>query len=94
VQEALTNVARHAGVTEATVRAWADAATLHVQVVDGGRGFDTGVVASASSGLSGMRERARFLGGRLGVESAPGGGTRLHAELPVADVVERRRGPR
>jgi GAF domain-containing protein len=93
VQEALTNVARHAGVTEATVRAWADAATLHVQVVDGGRGFDTGVVASASSGLSGMRERARFLGGRLSVESAPGGGTRLHAELPVTDVVEPRREP-
>lgn len=94
VQEALTNVARHAGVTEATVRAWADAATLHVQIEDRGRGFDTGVIASASSGLSGMRERARFLGGRLSVESAPGGGTRLHAELPVADVVERRRVPR
>lgn len=94
VQEALTNVARHAGVTAATVRAWADAATLHVQIEDRGRGFDTGVVASSSSGLSGMRERARFLGGGLSVESAPGGGTRLHAELPVADVVERRREPR
>jgi signal transduction histidine kinase len=91
VQEGLTNVARHAGAAEATVRAWADAATLHVQVEDAGRGFEPGVVPSSASGLSGMRERAALLGGRLSVESAPGAGTQLHAELPVDGPVERRR---
>lgn len=84
VQEALTNVARHAGVKAATVRAWADDATLSVQVEDAGRGFDPDAVSpGTSSGLAGMRERAALLGGSLTIESAPSGGTRLTAELPL-----------
>ncbi|MSS72151.1 MAG: sensor histidine kinase [Candidatus Latescibacteria bacterium] len=85
VQEALTNVARYAGVREATVRLRADRETLHVQVEDQGAGFDpeTALAARATSGLSGMRERAALLGGTLKVESAPGAGVRLQAELPV-----------
>jgi signal transduction histidine kinase len=85
VQEALTNVARHAGVARATVRVWRDERGVGVQVSDDGKGFDAdaALAAGRSTGLSGMRERAAALGGTLAIESAPGGGTRLQAELPL-----------
>jgi signal transduction histidine kinase/DNA-binding response OmpR family regulator len=96
VQESLTNVARHAGVPEATVRVWADPDTLHAQVEDHGAGFDPEAVlaAGSTSGLAGMRERALLLGGQLTVDSAPGGGTCVTAELPLADGRTERRGGR
>ncbi len=84
VQEALTNVARHARAAEAVVRLWADAAALGVQVEDEGSGFDpASVPPGATGGLSGMQERVTLLGGRLEIASRPGGGTRLTAELPL-----------
>jgi PAS domain S-box-containing protein len=86
VQEALTNVARHADVQEVTVRLWTRQATLSIQVEDLGKGFDPDVVmASETSGLAGMRERAILLGGQLKIDSRLGGGTRLIAELSIAD---------
>jgi signal transduction histidine kinase len=86
VQEALTNVARHAEVGEVTVRLWADRDTLGVQVEDQGAGFDveSALVRGTSSGLSGMHERVTLLGGQLTIESVPGVGTRLTAEFPLA----------
>ena len=84
-QEALTNVARHAAVGAAVVRLWAGDDGLGLQVEDRGQGFDLrAAVDGSSSGLAGMRERVALLGGRLRVESAPGSGTRLTAELPTA----------
>jgi len=85
VQEALTNVARHAGVSKVTVRAWADADALNVQVEDRGAGFDPALVAerATTSGLAGMRERATLLGGDLMIESVPGQGTLVMARLPA-----------
>jgi signal transduction histidine kinase len=84
VQEALTNVARHAGVTKAKVDIWAGAEFLGVRIEDAGRGFDVGAaLAARSSGLEGMRERSRLAGGRLDIESEPGRGTRLSLELPL-----------
>lgn len=85
VQEALTNVARHAGVSEVTVRLWVDQDTLSVQVEDQGGGFDpqAALTAADTSGLSGMYERVALLGGQLTVESAPGEGTRVTARLPL-----------
>lgn len=84
-QEALTNVARYAAVHEATVRLWVEEAMLCVQVEDEGVGFDPEITLATprSSGLVGMRERATLLGGHLTVESAPGRGTRVTAELPL-----------
>lgn len=84
-QEALTNVARHANVKAATVRLWVTDQTLAVQVEDKGVGFDAeaAMAAHVTSGLSGMRERVGLLGGRLTVESAPGAGTCVGAELPL-----------
>ena len=85
VQEALTNVARHSGVDEVTVRLWANREVLGVQVEDHGRGFDPDPVLAGggSAGLAGLRERAALLTGHLTVETRPGGGVRLTAEVPV-----------
>jgi signal transduction histidine kinase len=85
VQEALTNVARHAGVDQVTVRLWADQDMLGMQIEDQGTGFDpeAALAASDTTGLAGMRERAMLLGGQLTLESAPGAGTHVTAELPL-----------
>lgn len=85
VQEALTNVARHAGVQTASVNLWADAATLNVQIEDAGAGFDPALVRANhnSSGLAGMLERVTLLHGQFTVEAAPEAGTQITAELPV-----------
>ncbi|MBI4288588.1 MAG: response regulator [Chloroflexi bacterium] len=89
VQEALTNVARHAGVRRATVCIWNHNEAVCVEVSDRGNGFSEGGVRS-SNGLSGMRERARLLGGKLTVESAPGAGTRVCAEIPLPKATQLR----
>ena len=85
VQEALTNVARHAGVDKVAVRLWTEQGTLNVQIEDQGAGFDPehALVAEESSGLVGMRERAVLLSGELTIESTLGAGTRLVATLPL-----------
>jgi PAS domain S-box-containing protein len=84
VQEALTNVARHARVDGATVHLGAESGVLRVQIRDVGMGFDPTAAGKreASCGLLGMRERAVLLGGQLQVESAPGAGVQVVAELP------------
>jgi len=85
VQEALTNVARHAGVQEVAVRLAADQRVLRLEIEDRGAGFaPKGVEAHGrAGGLAGMRERALLLGGRLDVTAASGSGTRITAELPL-----------
>ena len=90
VQEALTNVARHAQTTEATVRLSTHRQTLLIEVEDNGAGFDVEAVIATSetSGLAGMRERVVLLDGQLTIESQPGGGTRLTAELRIIDRPE------
>lgn len=85
VQEALTNVVRHAGVEEVVVRVWANENLLGVEVEDHGKGFDAAAAMSSpiSSGLSGMRERVTLFGGEFAIESVPGQGTRLRVSLPL-----------
>jgi PAS domain S-box-containing protein len=85
VQEALTNVARHAGVSEAAVRLRRENAVLHLEIADRGRGFDAKAVLALgmTGGLSGIHERVRLLGGRLDFDSDPGRGTCLTVSLPV-----------
>jgi signal transduction histidine kinase len=84
VQEALTNVARHAGVPEVTVRLWADPDALFVAIAEQGRGFDPQTMrTSTSTGLSGMHERTALLDGSLTIDSALGAGTRVTATLPL-----------
>ncbi|KAA1422846.1 two-component sensor histidine kinase [Mumia zhuanghuii] len=78
VQEALTNVRRHANATHAWIEVSRSGHGVHVQVCDDGVGCDGSRVGH---GLTGIRERAEAYGGRLEVE-AVGGGTRLVAVLP------------
>jgi len=88
VQEALTNVARHAQAAEATVRISTHRQTLLIEIEDNGRGFDVESVmmAGETTGFAGMRERVVLLEGQFSVESQPGAGTRLIAELSIADT--------
>lgn len=90
-QEALTNVARHAGVGAATLRVWTNHHTLNLQIEDQGRGFDPEAVLATShtSGMAGMRERTMLLGGQLTIESNFGSGTSLTAELSIGDPSNR-----
>lgn len=87
VQEALTNVARHAGVGEVSVQALGREEGLALVVEDAGRGFMAlrGAGYPGSSGISGMRERARLVGGSVDVEPVPGGGVRVRAWLPFEE---------
>lgn len=84
VQEALTNVARHAETDRVVVQLFADDVALTVSVRDHGRGFDSSSNARGS-GLGGMRERAELLGGTFEIDAAPGEGVTVTAELPLED---------
>ena len=87
VQEALTNVARHARVDEASVRLESRPDGLELRIEDRGLGFEAGAAPRAAwGGLAGMQERARLLGGRVRIDSVPGRGTRIVAELPIHPV--------
>jgi signal transduction histidine kinase len=88
IQESLTNVARYAGIHEATVRLLANTTHLMLCVDDSGRGFDvsSSVAAQTTGGLSGMYERVQLIGGILTIDSMIGVGTRVIAELPLPCV--------
>lgn len=81
--EALNNISRHAEAGRVSVRLVSTPEQVRLTVEDDGRGFhETGVPADRH-GLAGMRERAALLGGGLEVDSAPGGGTRVTATVPL-----------
>ena len=89
VQEALTNVSKHAGARRVSVITEYRQGRLLAVVEDDGRGFNLAEVFGAAAarrrlGLIGMRERARMLGGEVEIESAPGSGTTLYVRVPVA----------
>jgi signal transduction histidine kinase len=83
VQEALTNVRKHADATVVRVRAELDGRDLVVAVTDNGRGFDPSVPVEGGLGLQGMDERARLMGGSLRVTSEPQGGTTIALSVPL-----------
>jgi len=86
VQEAMTNVVRHADATRVDVLAERDGDRVLVMVEDDGVGFDPEEIRSSDHlGLLGLRERAEALGGTLTLESAPGGGTTVVVEVPIVD---------
>ncbi|MCF7222764.1 sensor histidine kinase [Marilutibacter chinensis] len=83
-QEALNNVAKHAGAEHVLLRLVARGRDLQLQVADDGRGCDPqAVFAAGGSGLGGIRERLRLHGGRLELHSNPGDGARLRAIVPL-----------
>jgi len=88
VQEALTNVIRHAGAARAAVRLRYERAALLVEVADGGRGAaaDGAGQDGGGNGIAGMAERAASLGGTLEAGPRPGGGFRVRARLPLPEA--------
>lgn len=83
VQEALTNVRRHAAARRVVVRLVVDDAGARVEVGDDGVGFATDRAAKGY-GLDGMRGRVSEVGGAMDVASVPGGGTRVTVSIPAA----------
>jgi signal transduction histidine kinase len=87
VQEALTNVARHAGASECRVGLQRLSRAILISIDDDGQGFDQAPPAQAAArrglGLIGIRERATQLRGEVRIESAPGRGTRVTVVLPA-----------
>jgi len=88
-QEALTNVSRHAHASRVDVSIQKLPRAVGLTIQDNGRSFQVERVLHAKRnkrlGLLGMRERVEMVGGRLRVESAPGQGTTIHAEVPFTN---------
>ncbi|HKQ06926.1 MAG TPA: two-component regulator propeller domain-containing protein [Blastocatellia bacterium] len=87
VQEAVNNIIKHSGATEAQVVIARDEAGVHITIGDNGRGFSTDVAAAESRlpsfGLFGISERVRMLGGGHTINSAPGEGTTISIHIGV-----------
>ena len=84
-QEAMNNIVKHSGATQAAVKLSLEPDPQHLRLVitDNGRGFDTRSDNIAGIGLIGMRERVAAVGGDLVIFSTPGQGTRLRVTLPL-----------
>ena len=87
-QEALTNIAKHAGASRVSVVAIRQEESAQVVIEDDGHGFDPERAGLGRLGLVGMRERVALLGGELEVDSAAGSGTTLVANLPLRRETE------
>ena len=90
VQEIVTNIRRHAGASEVTVRMRYYNGSYIVEVSDNGQGFSPEKVANnrmspAHMGIIGMKERAELLNGYLTIESGPGKGTTIRFSFPVSN---------
>jgi two-component system nitrate/nitrite sensor histidine kinase NarX len=98
IQEALTNVRKHAQATTARIRiAGEPGGSLTIVIEDDGRGFDPGrtvIQRDGGFGLQTMRERIELVGGSLRLDSAPGRGTRVIALIPPASARPNRAGRR
>jgi signal transduction histidine kinase len=89
VQEALTNVVKHASAARVSITLVRKGRSALVVVEDDGRGFDVEATRPGALGFVGMRERVALVGGRLTVESSPGAGTTLVAEVSTEDDEDR-----
>jgi signal transduction histidine kinase len=88
IQEALTNVAKHAHARNASIVVERKPRAVVAVIEDDGRGFDVRAVMESAQeesklGLYGMRERAELVGGRLQIESTPGTGSSVFVEIPI-----------
>jgi signal transduction histidine kinase/ligand-binding sensor domain-containing protein len=91
VQEAVTNVVRHAGASRVEVTVRRDGSGLDLSVEDDGRGFDVAETMERASsgkalGLLGMQERVGMVDGKIEIHSGPGTGTRIRVRLPLAEA--------
>jgi len=91
VQEAVSNVVKHSGATEAVVVIKKRETSVSLSVRDNGHGFDVASARSSQTsefgfGLSGITERVRMLGGNFTIHSTPGEGTNLTVEVPISSA--------
>ncbi len=96
-QEAIANIARHAGADRALIQYTAEDGRFALEVEDDGGGFDPASVTPNGAsmrglGLAGMRERVVLVGGEITIESTPGSGTRVVIEVPIGAPTEARHG--
>jgi signal transduction histidine kinase len=84
-QEAMNNIARHAGADSVLIQLGSDGKELHIEIEDDGEGFDLAVKKTDRPhyGLLGINERAELLGGTARIESSPGSGTRVEVHVPL-----------
>ena len=87
VQEALTNIAKHAGAERVRIALWEADGSVTVEVADDGEGFDLDG-STTGFGLIGMRERAELVSGKLAIASEPGRGTTVSVVVPAEHVGE------
>jgi signal transduction histidine kinase len=87
VQEALTNVVRHANATEVNVSLRRVNRSLILAITDNGQGFSPGQI-DRGVGLVSMRERCAGIGAQFAVLSEPMGGTRVEVTVPLTDTIE------
>lgn len=86
IQEALTNIERHANASSVNLELTHNATSIQLELLDNGRGFtleEPTVTAKAGIGLTNMRERVELLDGEFHIESMPGRGTRIRVTLPI-----------
>jgi signal transduction histidine kinase len=90
IQEALSNVRKHAGAQKVRIEFASTGPLLQVSICDDGRGFDPGDVSRPPDryGLQAMRERAEELGGRCRVNSQPGQGAEVIVQVPLGSHQE------
>ncbi|HEX3722009.1 MAG TPA: ATP-binding protein [Nitrolancea sp.] len=91
VQEAVTNIAKHAGECEATVSLRVYRNTLWVRITDNGLGFDTSTLSyedGSGLGLFGMQERAALVNGTVTISSGRGRGTEIEVRVPLGSVLQ------
>ncbi len=89
VQEALTNITRHAGASHVTINLIQSTTELTLEIIDDGRGIsEKQVTAQDSLGLLGMKERARLMGGTFSITGRRNRGTTVTAVFPVPDSVK------
>jgi two-component system sensor histidine kinase UhpB len=87
VQEALTNVVRHAAATRVTIRARRQDDSIVIEIDDNGKGLDAeGLLDGESWGILGMHERTRHFGGELKINGVAGSGTSIVLRMPLEDA--------
>lgn len=88
LQEALTNVARHAAATSVAIRLNRLSDGLTMTIVDNGKGIGIdNQIGIHTLGLLGMRERTRLIGGQLEIQESPGGGTAVKLSVPIDGTI-------
>jgi signal transduction histidine kinase len=93
VQEALTNVLKHAGPARADVTIGCAGEAVTIEITDDGRPGPATRAPAGGHGLAGMRERVAIFGGELRAGPRPGGGFAVHARLPLGDGLLQGNGP-